>query len=90
MGMPRRYHIYPPEFSALNVLSGAGATILGVGYVLPLFYLGWSFFFGRRAGPNPWRATGLEWTTPSPAPEHNFHETPVVRSGPYDYPAPPP
>ncbi|MGH9816050.1 MAG: cytochrome c oxidase subunit I, partial [Candidatus Acidiferrales bacterium] len=32
MGMPRRYHAYPPEFQVLNVMSSAGASILAVGY----------------------------------------------------------
>src|SRR5579885_2321943 len=41
LGMPRRYAAYPPEFQVLNVLSTAGASILGVGYVLPLCYLIW-------------------------------------------------
>jgi len=86
LGMPRRYHMYPEQFQTLNVLSTAGASILGVGYALPLFYLGWSFFYGRKAGPNPWGATGLEWQTASPAPEHNFETTPVVTTGPYAYP----
>ena len=36
LGMPRRYHVYPPEFQVLNVLSSAGASILAVGYLLPL------------------------------------------------------
>ena len=36
VGMPRRYHAYPPEFQVLNVMSSAGATVLGVGYVLPV------------------------------------------------------
>ncbi|HWA87745.1 MAG TPA: cytochrome c oxidase subunit I [Opitutus sp.] len=88
LGMPRRYHIYPPEFQTLNVLSSAGASVLAIGYLMPLVYLGWSFFRGRPAGPNPWRATGLEWQTPSPAPEHNFEHTPVVTTGPYHYPPP--
>src|ERR1700676_2279013 len=70
LGMPRRFHIYPAEFHTLNVLSTIGAGILGIGYALPLFFLGWSLFFGPRAGPNPWDATGLEWTIPSPPPEH--------------------
>ena len=38
LGMPRRYHAYPPEFQVLNVLSTAGASILAVGYLLPLIY----------------------------------------------------
>ena len=87
LGMPRRYHTYPQEFQALNVLSTAGASILAVGYLMPLFYFAWSYFRGRPAGANPWDATGLEWQTDSPAPEHNFEETPVVTTGPYAYDA---
>ena len=39
LGMPRRYQSYPPEFQIWHVLSSAGASILAVGYALPLFYL---------------------------------------------------
>jgi cytochrome c oxidase subunit 1 len=84
-GMPRRYHAYPPEYQVWNVMSSAGASILGVGYILPLFYLLLSLKKGAPAGPNPWGATGLEWQTPSPPPVHNFAETPVVVRGPYEY-----
>jgi cytochrome c oxidase subunit 1 len=87
VGMPRRYHAYAPEFQVLNVLSTAGATILAVGYLLPMVYLAWSLRFGRKAGPNPWGAVGLEWATTSPPPKENFHETPVVTWDAYDYPA---
>jgi cytochrome c oxidase subunit I len=86
LGMPRRYHAYAPEFQVLNVMSTAGASILGVGYLLPLVYLLWSLRYGKRAGPNPWLATGLEWTTPSPPPKENFEVTPVVNEEPYNYP----
>jgi cytochrome c oxidase subunit 1 len=86
LGMPRRYHVYPPEFQVYHVLSTAGASILAVGYFLPLVYLLFSLRNGRRADPNPWDATGLEWQTPSPPPPHNFGETPIVTSGPYQYP----
>lgn len=85
LGMPRRYHIYAPEFQMLNVLSSAGASILAVGYLLPLVYLLWSLRYGREAGPNPWQATGLEWTTASPPPEENFTIAPVVTEDPYHY-----
>jgi cytochrome c oxidase subunit 1 len=84
-GMPRRYHEYLPQFQVWNVLSSAGATILGAAYLLPLFYLAWSLRHGARAGPNPWDATGLEWTVPSPPPPHNFDEAPEVTEGPYAY-----
>jgi cytochrome c oxidase subunit 1 len=87
LGMPRRYHEYPPEFQVLNVLSSAGASILAVGYLLPLFYLLWSLRYGPRAGPNPWRATGLEWQTSSPPPVENFAAIPIVTAPPYQYSA---
>ena len=86
LGMPRRYHAYPPEFQIYNVLSTAGATILGIAYLLPVLYLVWSLFYGKRAPANPWRAAGLEWTTPSPPSHHNFEETPVVAQEAYAYP----
>jgi len=85
LGMPRRYAAYPPEFQVLNVLSTAGASILAVGFLLPALYLLWSLKYGEVAGDNPWQATGLEWQTTSPPPTHNFHETPIVTSSPYDY-----
>jgi cytochrome c oxidase subunit 1 len=88
LGMPRRYWSYPPEFQVLNVLSTAGATVLGVGYVLPMCYLIWSLRYGKVAPANPWHATGLEWQTPSPPPLHNFTQMPVVTGPPYDYPGP--
>ena len=87
LGMPRRYAAYPPEFQVLHVLSTAGASILGVGYVLPLIYLTWAWRYAPKAPPNPWRATGLEWKTPSPPPVHNFEQTPVVNYDAYDYEA---
>jgi cytochrome c oxidase subunit I len=85
MGMPRRYAMYAPEFQVLNVLSTAGASILATGFLLPAIYLTWSLKFGPAAGPNPWRATGLEWQTSSPPPTHNFDQTPVVTQEPYHY-----
>jgi cytochrome c oxidase subunit 1 len=84
-GMPRRYHSYPPEFQLLNVLSSAGASILAIGYLLPLGYLAWSMFYGQRAPANPWRATGLEWQTSSPPPPHNFATPPIVEQEAYAY-----
>ncbi|HEY0703017.1 MAG TPA: cbb3-type cytochrome c oxidase subunit I [Candidatus Acidoferrales bacterium] len=85
LGMPRRYAVYPGEFQVLNVMSSAGASILGVGYLIPLIYFIWSFKYGPIAGPNPWGAKGLEWTTPSPPPTENFTEIPIVTEDAYDY-----
>ncbi len=85
LGMPRRYYEYPAEFQVLNVMSTAGASILAVGYVLPLIYLVLSLWLGPKVGSNPWNATGLEWQTSSPPPKHNFDVTPVVKEPPYAY-----
>jgi cytochrome c oxidase subunit 1 len=85
LGMPRRYHAYAPEFQVLNVMSSAGASILAVGYLLPLIYLFWSLRFGKVAGPNPWKAMGLEWTTASPPPKENFLQIPIIRQEAYEY-----
>ncbi len=84
-GMPRRYHVYPQEFELLNVFSSGGAIFLGLGYLLPAIYLTWSLKYGRAAGPNPWGATGLEWTTASPPPSENFARTPRVTEPVYNY-----
>jgi cytochrome c oxidase subunit 1 len=85
MGMPRRYHVYPVEFQVLNVLSSAGASILGVGYMVAFVYLVWSLKYGEKAGPNPWGATTLEWQTSSPPISENFEVTPVVTQEAYTY-----
>jgi len=85
LGMPRRYAAYPPEFQVLNVMSTAGATILGVGYLMPLFYLAWSYKYGADAPANPWGAKGLEWTIASPPPTENFATQPIVTEEAYNY-----
>jgi cytochrome c oxidase subunit 1 len=84
-GMPRRYAAYPDEFQVLNVMSTAGASVLGAGYLMPMIYLMWSLRHGKLAGPNPWGAMGLEWLIPSPPPTYNFEETPVVTWEAYQY-----
>ena len=85
-GMPRRYHAYAPEFQVLNVLSSAGASILAVGYALPLIYFLWSLKYGARAPQNPWGAKGLEWEAAgSPPTTFNFDKTPIVTEEAYQY-----
>ncbi|HEY6453503.1 MAG TPA: cytochrome c oxidase subunit I [Steroidobacteraceae bacterium] len=88
-GMPRRYFSYLPQFQVLNILSSGGASILAIGYLLPIVYLLWSLRYGERAGNNPWNARGLEWQTSSPPPKENFLRPPVVREAyAYHEPAP--
>jgi len=85
LGMPRRYHVYDEGFQVLNVMSSAGASILGIAYLFPITYLIWSLKYGPKAPANPWNAVGLEWMTSSPPPTENFTETPVVDFEAYEY-----
>jgi len=88
MGMPRRYHAYPvgePMWQVLHVMSTGGATVLGIGLLIPAVYFIWSMRYGRFASANPWPGTSLEWRTPSPPPTENFAVTPVVTWEAYEY-----
>jgi cytochrome c oxidase subunit I len=85
LGMPRRYASYPPEMQVLNIFSTAGASILGVGLLLPAIYLTYSIFFGKDAPSNPWMLPGLEWRTASPPPTENFEKTPIVTWEAYEF-----
>lgn len=84
-GMPRRVAMYDPQFTGLNQLVTLGAYILAVS-VIP-FYINiiWSWIKGPVAGPNPWNALTLEWTTASPPIIENWEVLPVVTRPPYDY-----
>ena len=85
LGMPRRYYSHMPEFQVLNVLSTAGATVLGVGYLLPMIYFLWSMRYGK---PLPTiRGTPPAWSgrRHSPPTTFNFEEEPVVTWEAYNY-----
>ena len=86
LGMPRRYATYPEEFHALNVMSTAGASILGAGYLIPMIYLAWAWKKGPISPRNWWRAKGLEWEqSPTPPPTFNFEKPPIVTEPAYNY-----
>jgi len=88
LGMPRRYHYYyfAPEWQFYHILSTAGSTVLGFGFLLPAIYLTYSLFKGKKAGPNPWNAKGLEWEyTSSPPITENFTQPILVTDSVYDY-----
>jgi cytochrome c oxidase subunit I len=85
LGMPRRYHAYVPEFQVLHILSSAGASILAIGFLLPVIYFAYSLKYGEKASDNPWGAFGLEWQTSSPPPPENFTYTPVITHEAYEY-----
>ena len=84
-GMPRRYFNYPAQFQVLHLVSTAGSWVLASGMIITLVYLIHALFWGREAGPNPWRSRSYEWRTPSPPPPHNFEHTPSFAIDAYDY-----
>lgn len=87
LGMPRRYHYYylNPDFQIWNIASTLGASVLAVGFAVPVFYLTWSWKKGRPSPANPWGAKGLEWETDSPPHPHNFETIPIIQGEVYDY-----
>ena len=87
-GMPRRYYMYPERFTALNVASTAGASLLAFGFIIIVVYLSYALVRGKKAPSNPWDSRGYEWLTTSPPPKHNFDETPLIDRDPYTYQEP--
>jgi len=84
-GMPRRYYLYPEQFTGYHVASTIGSYIMAAGFFLTAAYLIRSLFQGARAPANPWGGATLEWQVASPPTQHNF-EGPVPDPGdPYDY-----
>ena len=82
-GMSRRIYTYEDGlgFNVWNMVSTIGALTIAVGL---LVFLANVFASRRKAkdappvGADPWDARSLEWMIPSPTPEHNFDEIPVV------------
>ncbi len=87
-GMPRRYYTYLDQFQPLHAFSTVGSWVLGLGLVIAAVTLFASLRKKMDAPMNPWGARTLEWDTQSPPITHNFHHTPVLSHGPYDYNAP--
>jgi cytochrome c oxidase subunit 1 len=92
-GFPRRvaeysnYHIYS-VYQPMNQFITWMAFALGLSQIFFVINFIGSWFFGKRAGRNPWLCSTLEWETPSPPPHGNFEKTPVVHHGPYEYATP--
>ena len=84
-GMPRRYFNYIEQFQPFHQVSTIGSFILGLGFLMVFYYLVKSLFGGQKATANPWGSRALEWQINTRPPLHNFHHTPVIINGPYDY-----
>jgi cytochrome c oxidase subunit 1 len=96
LGVPRRYYeigetsFVPGSAGDLNAFISVAALMVGAAQLLFLFNLAWSLRYGKQSGPNPWRATTLEWQTPETPPGHGNWgpELPVVHRWAYDYAVP--
>jgi len=64
------------------------AWIMGVAQIPFIINFFWSIKHGKKVDDNPWEATTLEWTAPSPPPHGNFVGVPVAYRGPYEYSLP--
>jgi cytochrome c oxidase subunit I len=82
-GMSRRIQTYRDGFgfNIWNLVATIGAFVIAAS-LLVFFYNIW---YSKRAakdlpppGPDPWDARSLEWSIPSPTPEHNFDDDPVI------------
>jgi cytochrome c oxidase subunit I len=82
LGMPRRIYTYDAGqgWDVFNLLSSLGAYLFVPSFLI--FF--WNFFRSKRhgevCGANPWDAATLEWSIPSPPPEYNFAQIPMVKS----------
>ena len=89
-GAPRRYYSFTAfdflrETRLQNLIISIAAMVLVSGQLLFLVNFVWSLFAGKKAPANPWDATTLEWTAPSPPPHGNFSANPVVHRWAYEY-----
>ncbi len=84
---PSVYEFAKPAMQ-LHEASSISAWLLGIAQIPFLINFFWSMFAGRKADRNPWKATTLEWSAPSPPPHGNFEKTPQVARGPYEYSVP--
>ncbi len=73
---------------SLTVISSWGAWMLGLAQIPFIINFFISIKAGKKVSDNPWEATTLEWSAPSPPPHGNFATVPVVYRGPYEYSVP--
>ncbi len=91
LGMPRRVADYQqlaiehPSVHGWNTVITIGALLQGLGFIVFVYNMATSWRRGPIASANPWRSKTLEWMVSSPPPLFNFHDTPVVVGGPYEY-----
>ena len=82
LGMPRRIYTYEAGrgWEYWNLIVGIGAIFQSIATLIFVYNMVWSFYKGEKAGPDPWDAWTLEWSTSSPPPDYNFAVSPSVSS----------
>ena len=82
LGMPRRVYTYEADrgWGIWNLIVSSGVIFQAVAVGCFVFNLVWSYRRGKVAGPDPWDAWTLEWSTASPPPVYNFAVVPAVQS----------
>jgi len=80
-----QYYPFLNEFHWWNQFISISAFCLGATQLIFIGNFVLSIWYGRKAESNPWQASTLEWSIPSPAPEHNYHTIPTVNPGAYEY-----
>jgi cytochrome c oxidase subunit 1 len=81
-GQPRRTYTYPEGFGFdfWNLVSTIGAFVIALSILVFIVNVIVSRKRGEEAGDDPWDGRTLEWSIPSPPPEYNFAEIPIVRA----------
>ncbi|QTN00922.1 cytochrome ubiquinol oxidase subunit I [Sediminibacillus dalangtanensis] len=79
-GMPRRTYTYQwgENLFVFNFISTIGAFLMGAGMAVFVWNILRTWRSGNHAEADPWQGRTLEWTVPSPSPEHPFTQIPVV------------
>ena len=80
-GMPRRIYTYGAEYGweFWNTVSTIGSYIIALGTIVFIVNVFYTMRQERRTDlADPWDGRTLEWSIPSPVPEYNFKEIPIV------------
>jgi cytochrome c oxidase subunit 1 len=80
-GMPRRIYTYAEGmgWDSSNLWATIGAFTIALGVLVFMYNVLYSRMRGKKATNDPWDARTLEWSIPSPPPEHNFDQIPHVQ-----------